>query len=357
MARVRFEKATRQYDGTDRPAVDALDLTVEDGELMVLVGPSGCGKTTALRMLAGLEPVDEGAVYIGRREVTDLKPAQRDIAMVFQSYALFPHLTVAGNIGFWPRIHRMPPEEAAARVRRVAHALRLDGLLDRRPAQLSIGERQRVAMGRAMVRSPRVFLLDEPLASLDAKLRLRTRAHIAALQRRLGVTMIYVTHDQAEAMALGDRIAVMKDGVLRQCGTPREVFARPVDAFVAGFVGSPPMNLVNVPLVGDAAAFGTQRIPLTRAQVAALSGPGVTVGVRPEGFEVAEPWDGEFATVETIEDLGPALLLHVRAEVAPDPLVVRCDRAAAPVRGEMIGLRVREAHLFDERTGRRLPDP
>ena len=247
MAEVRFEQATRTYPGTDAPAVDALDLEIGDGEFMVLVGPSGSGKTTALRMLAGLEEVDDGAIYIGDRDVTYVSPKKRDIAMVFQNYALYPYLTVAANIAFPLRMLRVPKKERARRVELVAERLGLSEYLDRKPAQLSGGQRQRVAMGRAIIRKPSVFLMDEPLSNLDAKLRIQMRADIAALQADTGITTVYVTHDQSEAMTLGHRVAVLKDGRLQQCETPKELYARPANVFVAGFIGSPAMNLCAPP--------------------------------------------------------------------------------------------------------------
>src|SRR3954467_11539591 len=243
MAEVRFEQATRVYPGSDTPAVDALDLEIADGELMVLVGPSGSGKTTALRMLAGLEEVDAGAVVIGGRDVSDDPPKRRDVAMVFQNYALYPYLTVEANMGFPLRIARVDKTERAQRVREVARLLDLEPYLERKPGQLSGGQRQRVAMGRAIVREPSVFLMDEPLSNLDAKLRVQMRAEIAALQARLGTTTVYVTHDQSEAMTLGDRVAVLSEGLLQQVNPPRELYARPANIFVAGFIGSPAMNL------------------------------------------------------------------------------------------------------------------
>ena len=246
MAEVRFEQATRTYPGGEAPAVDALDLTIADGEFMVLVGPSGSGKTTALRMLAGLEEVDAGAVLIDGRDVSDDAPKRRDVAMVFQNYALYPYLTVAANIAFPLRMAKVPRAERDARVRDVAELLELTPFLERKPGQLSGGQRQRVAMGRAIVRKPRVFLMDEPLSNLDAKLRVQMRADIAELQARLGITTVYVTHDQAEAMTLGHRVAVLKDARLQQCDTPRVLFDRPANTFVAGFVGSPAMNLCRV---------------------------------------------------------------------------------------------------------------
>src|SRR5215510_4216537 len=248
MADIRFEAATRIYPGTEAPAVDALDLYIEDGEFVVLVGPSGSGKTTALRMLAGLEEVDEGGVLIGGRDVTYEPPKKRDIAMVFQNYALYPYLTVAANIGFPLKVARVPRAEREQRVLEVAEMLGMTEYLHRRPGQLSGGQRQRVAMGRAIVRNPSVYLMDEPLSNLDAKLRVQMRADVAGLQARLGVTTVYVTHDQAEAMTLGHRVAVLRDGLLQQCAPPRELYDRPANTFVAGFIGSPSMNIVEVPV-------------------------------------------------------------------------------------------------------------
>ena len=244
MATVRFEHASRVYVAGQRPAVDRLSLEIADGELCVLVGPSGSGKSTALRMLAGLETVDGGKIFIGDRDVTDLAPKQRDIAMVFQSYALYPHMTVAQNLGFALRVKRVSRAEVKQRVQEAARLLELEPYLDRRPRALSGGQRQRVAMGRAIVREPQVFCMDEPLSNLDAKLRVSTRTQIASLQRRLGVTTVYVTHDQVEAMTMGDRVAVLHDGVLQQVDRPLDIYDRPRNVFVAGFMGSPAMNLV-----------------------------------------------------------------------------------------------------------------
>ena len=263
MATVTFTKATRSYPGSAHPAVDELELEIADGEFLVLVGPSGCGKSTTLRMLAGLEPVDSGNVYIGDTDVTMLPPRERDIAMVFQSYALYPHMTVAENIGFHLKIKRLPKQEIDQRVREAARLLDLDDYLDRKPAKLSGGQRQRVAMGRAIVRQPQVFLMDEPLSNLDAKLRVQTRTQIAALQRRLGVTTVYVTHDQVEAMTMGDRVAVLRDGILQQCATPRVLFTRPANTFVAGFIGSPAMNLLRGARTVDGVRLGTFDVPLS----------------------------------------------------------------------------------------------
>src|SRR5919202_448835 len=256
MAKVTFEKAQRWYPGADTPAVPGIDLEIDDGEFMVLVGPSGCGKSTTLRMLAGLEDVNEGHIYIGDRDVTHIPPKDRDIAMVFQNYALYPHMTVADNMAFALKMAKVGKDEQKKRVAEAARILGLGEFLDRRPKALSGGQRQRVAMGRAIVRQPQVFCMDEPLSNLDAKLRVSTRTQIASLQRRLGITTVYVTHDQTEAMTMGDRVAVLKDGLLQQVDTPRAMYDKPANVFVAGFIGSPAMNLLNIELDGDTLHFG-----------------------------------------------------------------------------------------------------
>src|SRR5262245_43215287 len=268
MATVRYDKATRIYPGTSRPAVESLDLDVGDGEFLVLVGPSGSGKSTALRMLAGLEDVDSGAIYISDEDVTNLPPKARDIAMVFQNYALYPHMTVYENMAFALKLRRTPKHEIDTRVRKAAALLQLEEYLGRKPKALSGGQRQRVAMGRAIVREPQVFLMDEPLSNLDAKLRVQTRSQIATLQADLGTTTVYVTHDQVEAMTMGHRVAVLDGGILQQVDTPRTLYDRPVNVFLAGFIGSPAMNIKTVPLTEDGGLFGDMLVPLTREQVA-----------------------------------------------------------------------------------------
>ncbi len=341
MAEVRYVEATRVYPGNDVPAVHALDLNIADGEFMVLVGPSGSGKTTALRMLAGLEEVDAGAVFIGARDVSDVPPKQRDVAMVFQNYALYPYLTVAANIGFPLRIARVRKRDREARVREVAKLLGLTEYLDRKPAQLSGGQRQRVAMGRAIVRVPSVFLMDEPLSNLDAKLRVQMRADIAALQADFGVTTVYVTHDQAEAMTLGHRVAVLHEGHLQQVGPPRELYERPANLFVAGFIGSPSMNLL------PAAAVG-------------LGANGKVVGFRPEHVEITGEGEGINARVDVVEDIGADAYVFCSAEISGKQtrLVARTEVRDAPQQGERVSLHPRadEAHLFDAETGERLTD-
>src|SRR5690348_17153974 len=262
MATVTFDEATRLYPGATKPAVDKLDLEIGDGEFLVLVGPSGCGKSTSLRMLAGLEDVNGGAIRIGERDVTNLPPKERDIAMVFQNYALYPHMSVAENMGFALKIAGTPKDEITKRVAEAAKLLDLEQYLERKPKALSGGQRQRVAMGRAIVRHPQVFLMDEPLSNLDAKLRVQTRTQIAALQRRLGVTTVYVTHDQVEAMTMGHRVAVLLDGILQQVDTPRALYDKPANAFVAGFMGSPAMNIKTVPLTDEGGKFEGMVLPL-----------------------------------------------------------------------------------------------
>jgi multiple sugar transport system ATP-binding protein len=334
LAEVRYVEATRIYPGNDTPAVDALSLDIADGEFMVLVGPSGSGKTTALRMLAGLEEVDAGAVFIGERDVSDDPPKARDVAMVFQNYALYPYLTVAANIGFPLRIAKVKKRDREARVKEVAKLLGLTEYLDRKPAQLSGGQRQRVAMGRAIVRVPSVFLMDEPLSNLDAKLRVQMRADIAALQADFGITTVYVTHDQAEAMTLGHRVAVLHDAKLQQVGPPRELYERPANLFVAGFIGSPAMNL--------------------------LPQNGRVAGFRPEHVDIAGDGEGIAARVEVVEDIGADAFVFCSADVDGEQtrLVARTDVRSAPQQGERVSLRPRseEAHLFDAQSGERLTD-
>jgi multiple sugar transport system ATP-binding protein len=362
MAEVRFVQTTKIYPGTGVPAVDALDLEIADGEFMVLVGPSGSGKTTALRMLAGLEEVDAGAVFIGERDVTDLRPKARDVAMVFQNYALYPYYTVAANIGFPLKIAKVKKPVREARVREVAKLLGLEELLDRKPSQLSGGQRQRVAMGRALVRSPQVFLMDEPLSNLDAKLRVQMRADIAQLQLEFAITTVYVTHDQAEAMTLGHRVAVLHEGRLQQCDAPGVLYRRPVNTFVAGFIGSPSMNLCTVPLgANGAVSFGGVDVPLREklARAAARDGGrNVILGLRPESLELAS--DGLPAAVDVVEELGADAYVFCSADIGGSKMriVARVNPRHVPRQGERISLRPSpdEAHVFDPETGERLGD-
>jgi multiple sugar transport system ATP-binding protein len=361
MADVRYYQATKLYLGSDVAAVDALDLEIADGELMVLVGPSGSGKTTALRMLAGLEEVDAGAVLIGGRDVTDLPPKKRDIAMVFQNYALYPYLTVSQNIAFPLKMAGVKKAERERRAAEVARKLGLERLLERKPSQLSGGERQRVAMGRAIIRLPSVFLMDEPLSNLDAKLRVQMRADVAALQHDLGITTVYVTHDQSEAMTLGHRVAVLDHGKLQQVGTPRELYDRPDNRFVAGFIGSPAMNLCELPLgENGAVSFGDDRVELNEPMAAAVrknGRPAVVLGLRPEALELGG--EGIPARVEVVEEFGADAYVFCTARVGEEGttrLVARTEARLAPGQGDRIALRVRpgEAHLFDPESGARL---
>jgi multiple sugar transport system ATP-binding protein len=358
MATVTFDKASRIYPGSERPAVDAIDLDIDDGEFLVLVGPSGCGKSTTLRMLAGLEPVDRGRILIGDRDVSDVAPSDRDIAMVFQTYALYPHMTVAENMGFALKIAGVNKDEIRKRVEEAGKILDLTDYLDRKPKALSGGQRQRVAMGRAIVRSPQVFCMDEPLSNLDAKLRVATRAQIASLQRRLAVTTVYVTHDQVEAMTMGDRVAVLKDGILQQVDKPRAMYDSPANMFVAGFIGSPAMNLMTVPVAGDGQVhLGAFALPLPRG--AKLTGSTVTVGMRPENLKLVGDGKGIKVIVELVEELGSDAFLHgsVQDDVGSHNLVVaRVDPKAPPEKGETIYLAPTPEHMhwFDTESGERV---
>ncbi|RGE19770.1 ABC transporter ATP-binding protein [Leucobacter sp. wl10] len=354
MATVTFESVSCVYPGADRPSVDQFDLEIGDGEFLVLVGPSGCGKSTTLRMLAGLEEVSEGRVLIGDRDVTDIPPKDRDIAMVFQNYALYPHMTVAENMGFALKIAGIGKEERSTRVLEAAKMLDLEQYLGRKPKALSGGQRQRVAMGRAIVRQPQVFLMDEPLSNLDAKLRVQTRTQIASLQRRLGVTTVYVTHDQTEALTMGDRIAVLKDGVLQQVGTPRDLYEAPNNEFVAGFIGSPAMNLLPSRVSEAGVAFGSATVPVpVRVQT-----PAVTAGVRPEDMVVVAAGDpGLSVVVDLVEELGADGYLygHTTGDDRID-VVARVDGRVHPSPGDAVTLAPApdRLHLFDPGSGARL---
>jgi multiple sugar transport system ATP-binding protein len=350
VASLQFASATRLYPGTPQPAVSHLDLEIHDGELMVLVGPSGSGKSTALRMVAGLEPLDGGAIFIGERDVSDVRPRDRDIAMVFQNYALYPQLTVAENMGFALKQHKVPKEERTARVQEVARMLGLEPFLDRKPRNLSGGQRQRVAMGRAIVRRPQAYLMDEPLSNLDAKLRVQTRAELAELQARLAVTTVYVTHDQVEAMTMGHRVAVLHDGVLQQCDTPNALYHEPANLFVAGFIGSPAMNLFPcasgppVRLGGCALDLDTDMT----SRLGSFGGDRVVVGLRPEAMHVGE---GPLAAhIRTVEDLGSEAFVYVAFEHEGET-VSAVSRMPAPFKGQTgdhIDIQLAgTAHLFD----------
>ena len=368
MATVTYDKASRFYPGSERPAVDGLDLKIDDGEFLVLVGPSGSGKSTGLRMLAGLEDVDEGEILIGDRNVTNLAPKDRDIAMVFQSYALYPHMSVGENMGFALKIAGKSKEDITARVTEAAKILDLEPFLDRKPKALSGGQRQRVAMGRAIVRSPQVFLMDEPLSNLDAKLRVQTRTQIAALQRRLGTTTVYVTHDQVEAMTMGDRVAVLRDGVLEQCDTPLRLYQEPANVFVAGFIGSPGMNIAEFQVDDGHAVLGRARIPLSTAALNTLNAEGadrVITGFRPESLDmVSENEPGAFPViVGVVEELGSDAFLHGtlpelpgRESLDSGNIIARVDPSRPPEKGEQVYLRIQpgKEHLFSKTTGRRM---
>ncbi len=376
MATVTFDKATRIYPGSDKPAVDQLDLEIQDGEFLVLVGPSGCGKSTSLRMLAGLEDVNSGRIFIGDKDVTDVQPKNRDIAMVFQNYALYPHMTVRENMGFALKIAGTPKAEIAQRVEEAARILDLEPYLDRKPKALSGGQRQRVAMGRAIVRKPQVFLMDEPLSNLDAKLRVQTRTQIASLQRELGVTTVYVTHDQTEALTMGDRIAVLAGGLLQQVGTPQEMYERPANEFVAGFIGSPAMNLGKFKVEGNVAKLGTAEVPLSQATLDAMVPEDegmITIGFRPEGLEVvsAETENTIPIEVEFVEELGSDAYIYGHlagadsghglgsgSEGKGEQLIVRVPPRTAPKPGGVIHTRIKagQQHNFSASTGDRLPE-
>ncbi|MGV8876280.1 MAG: ABC transporter ATP-binding protein [Rhodoglobus sp.] len=358
MASVTFDNASRLYPGSSIPAVDKLNLHVDDGEFLVLVGPSGCGKSTSLRMLAGLEEVNDGSILIGDRDVTDVPPKDRDIAMVFQNYALYPHMSVAENMGFALKIAGVNKDERAARVLEAAKLLDLEPYLGRKPKALSGGQRQRVAMGRAIVRQPQVFLMDEPLSNLDAKLRVQTRTQIASLQRRLGVTTVYVTHDQTEALTMGDRIAVLKDGLLQQVGTPRDLYEAPQNIFVAGFIGSPAMNLFSVDIVDGGLQFGNQVVKVDRETLGETSAKTITIGIRPEDVIVSTSGTGLSVDVDLVEELGADGYLYGHADIRGErvDIVARVDGRSHPNAGDKVFLtpEPHHVHVFDTETGLRL---
>ncbi|MDR0848475.1 MAG: sn-glycerol-3-phosphate ABC transporter ATP-binding protein UgpC [Propionibacteriaceae bacterium] len=361
MATVSFQDATRIYPGSDHPAVDRLNLEIGDGEFMVLVGPSGCGKSTSLRMLAGLEEVNEGKIFIGERDVTDLPPKDRDIAMVFQNYALYPHMTVADNMGFALKMQNVPKAERNQRVLEAAKLLGLEDFLARKPKALSGGQRQRVAMGRAIVRQPHVFLMDEPLSNLDAKLRVSTRTQIAALQVRLGVTTVYVTHDQVEAMTMGHRVAVMKDGILQQVDAPMTLYDKPDNLFVAGFIGSPAMNLISGNVTDGGVQVGDYVVPVPRDVLAKAPGEGtLTIGVRPEFFTVAD--QGIAVDVSVVEELGSDTYLYGTlagidedAKLIAQQIVARLNVRHASQGGKVrLGVDPNQTHVFSNESQLRI---
>ncbi len=359
MATVSFQKAQRWYPGADTPAVPGIDLDIKDGEFMVLVGPSGCGKSTTLRMLAGLEEVNEGNIYIGDRDITHLPPKDRDIAMVFQNYALYPHMSVAENMGFSLKMAKVPTDERNKRVEEAAEMLGLTEFLDRKPKALSGGQRQRVAMGRAIVRQPQVFCMDEPLSNLDAKMRVQTRTDIAKLQADLGITTVYVTHDQIEAMTMGDRVAVMKLGELQQVATPLELYDRPANLFVAGFIGSPQMNLMEAVAKDGRANIGGYEVPVDPAAERRMEGA-ITVGVRPEAWRVVGPDEGLPIKVTVVEELGADNYIYGTSDVegVPGTVIVRVHGREHARRGETMHVTTdpHQVHVFDTKSGERLSD-
>jgi len=379
MAEITLEHVTKEF-AAGVVAVADVNLTIEDGEFMVLVGPSGCGKSTLLRMIAGLEEITDGTISIGTRDVTDLPPPERDIAMVFQNYALYPHMSVRENLGFGLSVRRTPKSEIARRVGDVAKLLGLEQLLDRKPAHLSGGQRQRVAMGRAIIREPVAFLMDEPLSNLDAKLRVGMRASLAQLHARLSVTTIYVTHDQTEAMTLGQRVAVMRDGRVVQVDVPQRLYESPNDLFVAAFIGSPSMNLVEATVEGDTIVFGQFRVPLSPVRRPPDGVTEVVLGIRPEVFDDAAFGQKQLpsigVTVDVLEELGsdsyvffhvaaPRVAIETRDATSDEDTILaendslftaRVDPATRAQAGESLALAVDPAkfHFFDVRTGESL---
>ncbi|WP_349261997.1 sn-glycerol-3-phosphate ABC transporter ATP-binding protein UgpC [Actinocrinis sp.] len=362
MATVDMQQLNKVYENGFH-AVKDFTLDVRDGEFMVLVGPSGSGKTTALRMVAGLEDITSGTLLIGGKVVNNETPKERDIAMVFQNYALYPHMTVAENMGFALKIAGVPKPEIRQKVEDAAKLLELTEYLGRKPKALSGGQRQRVAMGRAIVRQPKVFLMDEPLSNLDAKLRVQTRTQIASLQRRLGITTVYVTHDQVEAMTMGDRVAVLKDGLLQQCDTPRRMYEKPANVFVAGFIGSPAMNLIEAPIADGGVAFDGAVVPVDRESLSRAVGRGersVTLGVRPESFDVTTDGTGIAVVVNVVEELGADAFAYGTAKVdgSDVDVIVRVDARNTPAKGETLHFlpKAGETHIFSTVSGERLSE-
>ncbi len=344
---VKYDDVSLVYPGGTKPAVSHLDLDIAEGEFLVLVGPSGCGKSTSLRMLAGLEPISGGTIFIGERDVTHVPAKDRDIAMVFQNYALYPHMSVAENMAFALKIQKVSKDEINRRVTDAAALLDLTEYLERKPKALSGGQRQRVAMGRAIVREPEVFLMDEPLSNLDAKLRVQTRTQIAALQRRLGTTTLYVTHDQVEAMTMGDRVAVLKDGILQQCASPRELYDDPANAFVGTFIGSPSMNIITSVIVEGGVDMNGHLIPIERDVLAKATGSKVILGVRPEDLEITT--EGADMTVTLVEELGADTYVYgtYAGPDGPIDLVARGQGITAPKIGTTVKVNPSRTYVFD----------
>lgn len=348
MAEVILKGVTKKYGRT--VAVSGLDLEVKDKELLVLVGPSGCGKTTTLRMIAGLDDPDDGEIFIDGKPMKGVEPKDRDIAMVFQNYALYPHMDVYNNMAFGLKMQKMQSSEIEARVKEAAKILGIEDLLERKPKALSGGQKQRVALGRAIVRKPRVFLMDEPLSNLDAKLRVQMRAELSRIHKRIGATIVYVTHDQTEAMTMGDRVAVLKDGLLQQVDTPRNLYDHPNNVFVAGFIGSPAMNLVEVPLSGDGVQIGSSTIPLPRDVISAASSQGlksVIFGFRPEDTEMTGG-EGVPVVVDVVESMGSDAYVYGRVQVpggADEQVVIRTDGRVPPKIGDTIHPVITEEHM------------
>ncbi len=356
MATVTFDHVYKRFSA-DVIAVNDMNLEIRDGEFLVLVGPSGCGKTTALRCVAGLEEISDGTLRIGDRVVNDVAPKDRDIAMVFQSYALYPHMSVFDNLAFGLKLRKTPKEEIRRRVDQAAQILGLQRLLDRKPKALSGGQRQRVALGRAIVREPKVFLMDEPLSNLDAKLRVQTRAEIARLHQRLGTTTIYVTHDQVEAMTMGDRIAVMRDGILQQAGSPEELYDHPANVFVAGFIGSPAMNFATVQKADGGLSLGGAQLQIggAAAQIVANrpQGSSLIFGFRPEHLEFADGNQNMVrmpVNVEVVEYLGNEELIHARTGETEIVALVSSERRLKPGDNIELGVPMEKIHLFDPET-------
>ncbi|WP_080791848.1 ABC transporter ATP-binding protein [Corynebacterium pacaense] len=362
MASISFDSVQCYYPGSDRPAVSNLSLDIRDGEFLVLVGPSGCGKSTTLRMLAGLEEVSEGTISIAGRDVTGVSPKDRDIAMVFQNYALYPHMTVAENMEFGLKIAGVSKKERRQKAEQAASLLGLHELLDRKPKELSGGQRQRVAMGRAVVREPKAFLMDEPLSNLDARLRVQMRTEVSRLTKQLGITTVYVTHDQTEAMTMGDRVAVLKDGELQQVATPSELYDNPANTFVAGFIGSPSMSLFDAPVYGDGLSIGRSTVTLPRGLQDSTERGRLLVGIRPEDMQLSTSRENTCVelTVTAVEVLGSEAYIYGTTRISPnaDPsnLTVRTDGRRHPQVGDVVGVSINEEHLhlFDPATGNRL---